>query len=64
MRMDFHPDWVFGVGWAGELISVRIMPRAPKVLNLGELLRLARALPMTAEAKVKFRQNSAKSDDF
>ena len=62
--MDFHPDWVLEVGWACELISVRIMPRAPKVLNLGELLRAARASPMIAKAKVKFRQNSAKSLNF
>ncbi len=54
MRMDFHPDWVFGVGWTCELISVRIMPWAPKVLNLGELLRPAGILPVATEAKVKF----------
>ena len=55
LRMDFHPDWVLGVGWACDLISVRIMPWAPKVLNLGELLRTARTLPISAKAKVKFR---------
>jgi hypothetical protein len=37
--IDFHPDWAFGVDWGSELIGVRIMLWAPKVLNLGELLR-------------------------
>jgi len=54
LRMDFHLDWGLVLGWACELISVRIMLWAPKVLNLGELLRAAGVLPITAKAKVKF----------
>ena len=37
-RIDFHPEGVLGVDWGIELIGVRIMPWAPKVLNLGQLL--------------------------
>jgi len=33
-RMDFHPADAVGVAWGCELIGVRIMPSAPKVLNL------------------------------
>jgi hypothetical protein len=37
-RTDFHPEGVLGVAWGIELIGVRIMPYAPKVLNLGYLM--------------------------
>jgi hypothetical protein len=37
-RTDFHPEGVLGVDWGIELIGVRIMPYAPKVLNLGYLM--------------------------
>ena len=60
LRIDFHPDGVLGVDWGIELIGVRIMLWAPKVLNLGELLRQIRALPVVTKAKVKFRQNLSK----
>ena len=61
LRIDFHPDGVLGVDWGKELIGVRIMLWAPKVLNLGELLRQIRALPVVTKAKVKFRQNLSKA---
>jgi len=48
LRMDFHPDWILVLGWACELISIRIMLWAPKVLNLGELLQTTRPLPAGA----------------
>ena len=60
-RIDFHPEGVFGVDWGIELIGVRIMLWAPKVLNLGELLRHRGSLPIATKAKVKFRQYLAKS---
>ena len=53
-RIDFHPDGILGVDWGCELIGVRIMPWAPKVLNLAELLDRSWALPVTTKAKVKF----------
>ena len=37
--IDFHLEGVLGVDWGIELIGVRIMPCAPKLLNLGYLLR-------------------------
>ena len=39
-RIDFHPEGVLGVDWGIELIGVRIMPWAPKVLNLREITLL------------------------
>ena len=63
-RIDFHPEVVFGVDWGNELIGVRIMLWAPKVLNLGELLRQASTLPVTAKAKVKFGQDLTKALNF
>jgi len=35
LRIAFHPDVALGVTWGCELIGIRIMPMAPKVLNLG-----------------------------
>jgi len=35
LRIAFHPDVAFGVVWGCELIGIRIMPTASKVLNLG-----------------------------
>ena len=63
-RIDFHPEGAFGVDCADELIGVRIMLWAPKVLNLGELVRPTGSLPIAAKAKVKFGQNLAKSLNF
>ena len=64
LRIDFHPDGVLGVDVACELIGVRIMPWAPKVLNFDDLVSQALVLPAATKAKVKFRQNLAKADDF
>ena len=63
-RIDFHLEGVLGVDWGIELIGVRIMPCAPKVLNLRYLLCENGSLPVAAEAKVKFRQYFAKAHDF
>ena len=63
-RIDFHLEGVLGVDWGIELIGIRIMPYAPKVLNLGYLLCENGPLPVAAEAKVKFRQCLAKARDF
>ena len=63
-RIDFHLEGGLGVDWGIELIGIRIMPCAPKVLNLDYLLCENRTLPVAAEAKVKFRQHLAKARDF
>ena len=53
-RIDFHPEGFFGVALADELIGVRIMVWAPKVLNLGYLLPWSGFSPVSTKAKVKF----------
>jgi hypothetical protein len=65
-RIDFHPaeSFGFGVDVTCEHIGVRIMLWAPKVLNFDDLLGQTGPLPITAEAKVKFRQNLPKTLNF